>query len=131
MKKIALLSVLTLLSVLVFAQSKFPSRYKYESIGLSINAMNYVGDLDPAPNPFSPALKFTRWDIGGEMTQRFSPRLHARIAFSWGRIQGDDQKSSSSTGDDAPRYRRNLSFRNDIYELKTDIIWDVFVMDLH
>lgn len=126
MKRLSFVLVLILLATASVDAQKFPKRYKYTSVGITANAMNYVGDLDPAPNPFSPALRFTRWQFGGVLVHRFSPRMHARGAFSYGRIQGDDAKSSTTVGDDIYRNRRNLNFKNDIYELKADLIWDVF-----
>ena len=58
-KKITLLLSLAI-SLSFFANSayaqKFRKKSRYESIGISLNAMNYVGDLDPASNMISPSF---------------------------------------------------------------------------
>ncbi|MCP4521869.1 MAG: hypothetical protein GY827_09310 [Cytophagales bacterium] len=105
----------------------FPKRNHYQSWGGALNAMNYVGDLDPASNLVSPSLRFTRWNLGAVYTYRFHPRMSYRGAFSYGRIQGSDRESASSVvTEDVGRYERNLSFRNDIFELKGDVMIDLF-----
>lgn len=111
----------------VFAQKRFKKRNRYQSIGMSLNAMNYVGDLDPNSNMISPALKLTKLNIGIDYVYRYGPHTSLRAAFSYGRIAGDDNKSAGeSIFEDVGRYERNLSFRNDIKELKGDIVYDFF-----
>lgn len=104
----------------------FKKKSRYTSLGVSLNAMNYVGDLDPGQSFISPALRFTRMNLGAIISHRVGPRYTVRGAFSWGRIKGDDAISSGTEGDDVFRNIRNLSFRNDIYELKADFVVDLF-----
>ena len=129
-KKISVLLTLgislTFLASTAYAQ-KFSKKNRYQSIGASLNAMNYVGDVDPSSNMWSPALRLTKLNVGVDYIYRYGPHTSLRASFSYGRIAGDDQKSSSRVvTEDVGRYERNLSFRNDIKELKADVIYDVF-----
>lgn len=110
----------------VVAQPRFRKKFKYASIGFNLNAMNYVGDLDPAQSFISPALRFTRLNLGATILKRMGPRWSMRGNFAWGRIKGDDQINSKPTGEDVFRHVRNLNFRSTIWELKGDIIVDLF-----
>ena len=121
----ALLSIFFLTVNEVFSQ-QFVTRKRYFSVGATLNTMNYVGDLDPGPTRVSPSLRFTRWNIGATGLYRYSPNLSFRGTLSYGRIKGDDRVSSKATGDDIFRHTRNLSFRNNILEVKADIVWDFF-----
>lgn len=103
---------------------RFKKKKRYWSVGANLQAMNYVGDLDPAENLISPALKFTRPNFGVEASYRYSPRFTFRGALSWGRIRGSDQVSSTG-GNDQFRRMRNSDFRNTIVELKFDVVYDL------
>lgn len=103
---------------------RFKKKKRYWSVGAALQAMNYVGDLDPEATPVSPELKFTRPNLGLEATYRYSPRFSFRGSFSWGRIRGNDNVSDP-TGDDQFRRMRNSDFRNTILELKVDAIYDL------
>lgn len=99
---------------------------KYTSLGGSLNATNYFGDLTPKASFLSTDIRFTRPDISIFAMRRLSPRFTARASFSWGRLQGDDNKSASISSSDAKfRYVRNLHFRNDIKELAVTGIFDI------
>jgi hypothetical protein len=103
---------------------RFKKKKRYWSVGPTLMAMNYVGDLDPAENLVSPALRYTRPSFGAVLTYRYSPRFTFRGAFSWGRIKGDD-KVSDPDGRDQFRRMRNSNFRNTILELKFDAMYDL------
>ncbi|QHL88393.1 hypothetical protein GU926_13500 [Nibribacter ruber] len=106
---------------------RFRIRNRYNSVSVSLNAMNYFGDVTPEADFTSLRLKSTRPSLAISYTRRFYPRLSARASFSWGRITGDDAKSASPDEDEnAPRFKRNLSFRNDIKELSVVGIVDLF-----
>lgn len=129
-KKITVLLTLAI-SLSFFAESVFAQRFskrnRYQSVGLMLNAMNYVGDLDPNSNMLSPALRFTKLNLGICYVYRYDPHISLRGSFSYGRIAGDDNKSAGeSVFEDVGRYERNLSFRNDIKELKADVVYDLF-----
>lgn len=125
-KKFVLIYLLLIICTFSFGQRRGHKKISYTSAGISLNAMNYVGDLDPAQNPFSPSLLYTRWNFGAEVNHRYTAHWTARGSFAYGRIQGDDAKVSTTEGDDKFRHNRNLSFRNDIYELKADLVYDFF-----
>ena len=105
---------------------KFTKRKKYTSVGGSLNAMNYVGDLDPGQSFLSPNLRFTRYNLSACIVWRMQPRISLRTNLSAGRIMGDDRKGSKPKGNDKFRWNRNLSFRNDMLEFKLDAIFDLF-----
>ena len=119
--------LLALIFIITDVQSqKFTKRKKYTSIGGSLNAMNYVGDLDPGQSFLSPNLRFTRYNLSACIVWRMQPRISIRANLAAGRIMGDDRKGSKPSGNDKFRWNRNLSFRNDMLEFKLDAIFDLF-----
>lgn len=107
------------------AQQSF-KKYRYYSIGGCLNAMNYVGDLDPGPSFLSPSTRYTRYNFGVTALYRIQPRVSLRGTISYGRIKGDDSKSADFDTENVNRLYRNLSFRNQIYEVKLDVVIDLF-----
>ena len=105
---------------------KYNPANRYFSIGGCINAMNYIGDLDPGPSFVSPGIKFTRYNFGVTALYRVKPRVSFRGTISWGRIAGSDEKNSNYAEKNINRKYRNLSFRNDIIEVKADVVIDLF-----
>jgi hypothetical protein len=100
-------------------KSHFGKEKVYNSLGISLNALNYYGDLSPSPKRVSTDLGFTRPAIGISFTHRFGPRYQLQGAFTYGGIRGADTESADQ-GDSENgifRYNRNLSFRNRIKEL--------------
>ncbi|WP_242929483.1 DUF6089 family protein [Pontibacter vulgaris] len=131
MKKLSTLFLLLIAVVLVTAidadAQRFTKRKRYGSIGVSLNAMNYFGDIVPEPDFTSLRFKSTRPNVGLSYTYRFYPRVSGRASLNWGRITGDDMKSASENeGENVGRFKRNLSFRNDIVELSGVAIIDLF-----
>lgn len=121
-----LVFTLTLVAVDAEAQ-RFTQRKRYGSIGLTLGAMNYFGDIVPEPDFTSFRFKSTRPSVALSYTYRAYPRVSFRGAFQWGRIMGDDQLSASlDEGENAGRFMRNLSFRNDIKEVSAVAIIDLF-----
>ncbi|MFN6943373.1 MAG: DUF6089 family protein [Cytophagaceae bacterium] len=105
---------------------EFNKKNRYSSIGANINAMNYVGELDPAPSIISPAFRYTRPNIGLCYIYRYGPRLSFRGNVSYGRIQGSDARNANYADRNIHRRIRNQDFRNDIFEVKADAIIDLF-----
>jgi hypothetical protein len=105
---------------------KFKKRKQYWSVGGSINAMNYVGDLDPAQNYFSPALRYTKPNFAFSASFRYNKRITYRATLSWGRIMGNDIISGQG-GDAQFRRMRNANFRNSITEIKLDVVYDFII----
>lgn len=105
----------------------FDKNKRYLSGGISIDAVNYFGDLTPKSSITSTDLSFTRSSFSIYSSYRYAPNLTFRGSLSWGRLKGDDFKSADPYGDESRfRYVRNLSFRNDIKEIAFIGIWDIF-----
>lgn len=103
-----------------FEGQKFTFKNKtYNSVGLSLNAFNYYGDLSPSPKKLSTDLSLTKPAIGVSFVHRFGPRYQLVASFMYGGIRGSDNESADK-GDSKNgiyRYQRNLSFRNRLKEL--------------
>ena len=104
---------------------QFSKRKQYNSIGFSLNAMNYFGDLTPATSFTSLRLGATRVGAGVSITRRFYPRLSGRFGLSYGRISGDDSFANDQDPDARFRNNRNMNFRNDILEASAVAIFDL------
>jgi hypothetical protein len=109
-------------------KSKFGQGKIYNSIGVSLNALNYYGDLAPTPSGFSTDLAFTKPGFGISYTHRFGPRYSLKAEFMYATIKGADAESADKddTGNGIFRYQRNLSFSNAIKELSVVAIFDLF-----
>jgi len=105
---------------------QFSKRKQYNSVGFSLNAMNYFGDVTPVTSFTSLRLGATRAGAGVSITRRFYPRLSGRLGLSYGRITGDDSQAADPASPDARfRYNRNMSFRNDLLEVSAVAIVDL------
>lgn len=92
------------------------SQYNVD-FGVGIGAANYVGEIggkegDARPWLLDMKIGQTKWAVNGFYRYRFGQKLGATAGFTYGRISGADSLSTSPT-----RVGRNLSFRNDIFEL--------------
>lgn len=122
-----------LISSLVASTGLFAQRYgkrtgenkKYTSYGIALNAMNYVGELDPGPSFLAPSIRFTKPSLSLTIAKRIKPAITLRAALTYGRIKGDDYISADHNGKNFPRKIRNLNFRSDIFELKGDLVFDL------
>jgi hypothetical protein len=97
----------------------------YNAVGFSLNALNYYGDLAPAPSRFSTDISFTRPGIGISFTHRFGPRYSLTAGFMYGTLKGSDFESAKDDESGFYRYQRNLSFRNRIKELSVVAVFDL------
>ena len=105
---------------------QFSKRKKYNSVGFSLNAMNYFGDLVPQTDFTSFRFNSTRLNAGVSLSRRFYPRVSGRMGLSVGQISGDDPLAASPTDPDAQfRYNRNMNFRNTIVEASGVVIFDL------
>ncbi len=93
----------------------------HQYVGFAVNALNYYGDLAPVNRAGSSDISFTRPGFGFEYGLRIHPMAAIRANFNYGRLKGDDFTSDPKDGESAPRYVRNLSFRNDIKELNVGV----------
>src|SRR3569833_2902509 len=127
MKRLILLALLFFLFIQQNSQAQgFNKKNRYTSIGGSINAMNYIGELDPGPSFLSPGIKFTRENFGLCIIQRMWPRVSLRASGYWGIVKGSDAQNASYNGKDINRRIRNLNFRSQITEFKFDVIVDLW-----
>lgn len=109
-------------------KSSFGKEKRYNSVGLSLNAVNYYGDLAPRPQRVSTDISFTRPGIGLSFIHRFGPRYSLKGEFMYATIKGSDSDSADPGDLDNGiyRYQRNLSFRNRIKELSVVAVFDLF-----
>ncbi|MEQ8426139.1 MAG: DUF6089 family protein, partial [Cyclobacteriaceae bacterium] len=109
-------------------KSSFGKEKRYNSLGFSINAVNYYGDLAPRPQRVSTDISFTRPGFGLSFVHRFGPRYSLKGEFMYATLKGSDA-DSADPGDLSNgifRYQRNLSFRNKIKELSVVAVFDLF-----
>lgn len=114
-----------LLSVFTADAQRFKNKYKYNAIGGSIGFTNYFGDLNPAENFYNFNFRTTGIALAAHYIKKLGTRISARGQFQVGTIYGNDSKTKRE-GDALFRHRRNLSFKNTIYELKADLIVDLW-----
>jgi len=106
----------------------FGKEKRYNMMSLTLNAMNYYGDLAPKPSRLSTDLGLTKPAIGLSFSHRFGPRYTLTGSFMYGALKGSDAESADQ-GDSENgvfRYQRNLSFRNRIKELSVVASLDLF-----
>ena len=103
----------------------FAKNQTYFSVGGSVNALNYFGDLAPQSLVASTKFSYTRPGIGITGTFRFGPQSTVRSSFMWGRLKGDDFGADPGGESSRFRYMRNLQFRNDVKELSVDYSFDL------
>jgi hypothetical protein len=123
----ALLAGLALLGSTQQADAQqFSKRKQYTSIGVTLNAMNYFGDLNPNTNFASFKLADTRPNLGITITHRFFPRVSGRFGLAYGRITAEDGDNANRDDNNARyRYTRNMNFRNDIAEASAVLVVDL------
>lgn len=95
--------------------------------GVSINAMNYFGDIAPAPKKLSTDIGFTRSGFGVVVGRKFHAHTSIRAGFNIGKITGDDLDTADPTeGTSLGRYQRNLHFENTLKEFSLGFEFDLF-----
>jgi hypothetical protein len=108
-------------------------KFSYKSLGMSINSLNYFGDLAPAPKRISTDLSQTRPAYALTFEHRKGPRFSYRAAFTYGTIRGSDARLANDVEaalakdnftESYYRYRRNASFKNHIKELSVTFVFD-------
>ncbi|MDN5212004.1 DUF6089 family protein [Fulvivirgaceae bacterium BMA12] len=117
----------------VFKQAKknnrifrFNKELRYTTVGISINAINYFGDLAPRPGNLSTDISFTRSGFGLLANHRVGSRVFLRGSLNWATMKGDDFESADLNDPESrDRYVRNLQFRNTIFELSGTVIFDL------
>lgn len=113
-------------------RTDFSKSKKYISFGGGMGATNYFGDLAPSSRRGSSYMGYTRTFMTGYYLHRIHPHITIRGSLSWMQLRGDDYAVSKKTrpnGDDKGRFIRNLSFRNNIYEIAATGIFELFPTD--
>jgi hypothetical protein len=109
----------------------FAKNKRYNTIGFSVNALNYYGDLAPKPQRVSTDISFTRPALALSLTHRFGPRYTLLGQYMFGTLRGSDVESADlgDPNNGKFRYQRNLSFRNRLHELSVLAYFDLFEND--
>jgi hypothetical protein len=110
MKKIFLFLAIVSIPAISNAQFKW-------DFGGGIGVANYLGDIgggESVRRDFVMDMKLqkTRWSVNGFARYKISPSLSVKGSLGQMRIEGDDALSANPA-----RYNRNLSFRNDMWEM--------------
>ncbi|GLU55089.1 hypothetical protein Dfri01_45500 [Dyadobacter frigoris] len=87
----------------------------YSTVGFGVGTSNYYGDMASYTTPLRSTFGMMRWNVSGNYTRHFTPRLAARASFTYARIVGEDYKMNKNDPTNL-RFPRNLSFRNDLKE---------------
>jgi len=85
--------------------------------GIKLGGTNYLGEIggkEKTRRNFIMDMKIsqTSWVFGGYARYKFSKSIAANVSVNYGRIQGDDNKSTN-----LGRSTRNLRFRNNILDI--------------
>ncbi len=109
------------ISILLVNSREVLSQFRngYFSVGASVGATNYLGDLD---DDFT--FKFTRPGLGFHGAYRFNPFMTARLGFFQGWAEATDERSN-----DVARNQRNLSFKTPITEVSAVLKFDFIPTD--
>jgi hypothetical protein len=105
----------------------FSKEKKYDMLGVSVSALNYYGDIAPRPQRISTDISFTRPALGLSFTHRFGPRYSFQGQLMYGVLKGSDVESADPSGESSQfRYKRHLSFRNQMIEVSGVAVFDLF-----
>ena len=109
-------------------KSRFGKQRQYNALGFSVSALNYYGDLSPSAKKISTDISFTRPGFALSYARRLGPRFTLQGQFMFGTISGSDSESADKNdlSSGVYRYKRNLSFRNQIKELSVVAVFDLF-----
>ncbi|MES2733686.1 MAG: DUF6089 family protein [Bacteroidota bacterium] len=106
--------------------SAYYAQKQYYTIGASINAVNYFGDMAPSSSILSTDIRFTRPNFSLFIMRRIRPRVSLKASIMWSRLEGDDFNANTADGNAKFRFFRNLHFRNDVKEFDFTAIIDLF-----
>lgn len=118
---------LFLLSVAIVGLSLETNAQNYRlEAGLRLGGANYLGEmggkyLPRRDGPADMKIQTTGLSAGAYLRYAITPRLSTNTHFQWGRISGADSLSTNPG-----RVNRNLSFRNDILEVGTQLEFDFY-----
>ena len=104
----------------------FANSRQYITLGASVSALNYFGDITPKTTMMSTDISFTRPGFGLSSGLRLGRQFSVQAMLMWGRLRGDDYESANPNDDEGIyRYTRNLHFRNSITDLSVVGVFDL------
>ncbi len=104
----------------------FANSRQYITLGVSVSALNYFGDVTPKSGIFSTDISFTRPGIGVSSGLRLGPQFSLQAMLMWGRLRGDDFEAADPNDEQAIyRYARNAQFRNSITDFSLVGVFDL------
>jgi opacity protein-like surface antigen len=113
-------------------RTDFSKSKRYVSFGGGLGAANYFGDLAPRSTRVSSDLQSTKTYITCYYLARVHPNVNIRTQLSFQQLKGDDfsvSRLNNPTPSDIGRFKRNLSFRNNIFEINSCGIFELFPTD--
>jgi Domain of unknown function (DUF6089) len=108
------------------ARKRLVRENTYTAVGLSMNALNYYGDLAPLPSKLSTDISFTNPGIGFTFVHRYGPRYTFVAELLFGQLEASDASADLGQSDGKYRKQRNASFRNPIQEFTAIAVFDLF-----
>jgi len=108
--------LLLLLSIPLFC---FSAQAQDREVGLLLGTAQYQGDLSTTHL----TLNESKPGVGIFMRYYFGPRINFKGAFNYGVVAGDDNNNSDFEG--GSHYRRNLSFKSNIWELSGQVEFNI------
>lgn len=108
--------LLLLLTIPLFC---FSAQAQDREVGLFLGTAQYQGDLSTKHL----TLSETKPGLGLFMRYYFGPRINFKGAFNYGAVEGDDSNNSDFQG--GSHYRRNLSFKSNIFELSGQVEFNI------
>jgi hypothetical protein len=89
----------------------------YSVVSFGGGTSTYFGDLAGYGRAPKALITLPRWNINLAYTRHFTPKLSARVSFTYARIVGDDYTfNKDDITKAAAQFARNLHFRNDLKE---------------
>jgi hypothetical protein len=113
-------------------RTDFSKSKRYVCFGAGIGISNYFGDLAPRSTRISSDLSYSRNYLSLYHLQRVHSNVNIRTTICWMQLRGDDYSVaniSNPTSSDIGRFKRNLSFRNNIIELSSVGIFEILPTD--
>ncbi len=99
---------------------------QYATVGIGGGTSHYFGDLAAYKYFYYSLYTNVRWNGSINYTRYLTPKMAARVAYSYARIYGDDFTFSQRNLDKlSEKYLRNLSFRNDISEFTLSGLYNI------
>jgi len=113
-------------------RTDFSKSKRYTCFGGGMGMANYFGDLTPRVHRASSDLQYSRTYFTMYHLTRVHPNVNIRTQLSFQQLRGDDfsvSKLSNPTPSDIGRFKRNLSFRNNIFEISSCGVFELFPTD--